>query len=87
MQLTDFVIICPHCKDPVLIEQINCQIFRHGILRTNGQQIDPHATKELCDFYITNNLIIGCGKPFTIILNPNPKNNNDKFIAVICDYI
>ena len=83
----NLVVKCPHCKDLILIEEINCAIFRHGILQSNGHQIDPHASKELCDFYIHNNLIIGCGKPFQIIPNKNSKNNNDRFIAIICDYV
>jgi len=87
MEPTDFVVECPHCIKPVLIEQINCAIFRHGTLKSNGLQIDPHASKELCDFYVQKDLINGCGKPFKIILNPNSKNNDDKFIAIICDYV
>ena len=77
----DIVVICPHCKEPVLIEQLNCKIFRHGILKTNNIQIEPHSTKELCDYFIKNNLIYGCGRPFQIIQNSNG------FIAIICEYI
>ena len=77
---------CPHCKDPILIEKLNCCIFRHGILKS-GKQIDPHASKELCDFYIKKDLILGCGKPFQVILNKNSIDDNDKFIAIVCDYI
>lgn len=77
----DIVVICPHCKEPVLIEQLNCKIFRHGILKTNNIQIEPHSTKDLCDYFIKNNLIYGCGKPFQIIQNGN------EFIAIVCDYI
>lgn len=47
------IIKCLHCDKDILIEELNCCIFRHGI------QIDQHASKELCD-YVTNNLI--CGK-------------------------
>lgn len=78
---TDIVVICPHCKEPVLIEQLNCKIFRHGILKTNNIQIEPHSTKDLCEYFIKNNLIYGCGKPFQII------QNNSEFIAIVCDYI
>jgi hypothetical protein len=85
--ITNIVIECPHCKDPIIIEKLNCCIFRHGILKINNKQIEPHANKDLCDFYIKNNLIFGCGMPFQIILNENSKNNDDKFIAKICDYI
>ena len=52
MEPIDFVVECPHCKNPVLIEKLNCAIFRHGSLKSDGQQIDPHASKELCDYYI-----------------------------------
>ncbi len=85
--ITNIVIICPHCKEPVLIEKLNCCIFRHGVLKINGKQIDPHASKDLCDFYIKRDLIMGCGKPFQVIINDNSKDNDDKFIAIICDYI
>lgn len=78
----DFVIVCPHCKEHILIEKLNCCIFRHGILKNNGKQIDPHSSKELCDFYIQKDLIFGCGNPFQII-----KNEKNEFVAVICDYI
>ena len=77
----DIIVFCPHCKEPILIEKLNCCIFRHGTMRSNGQQINPHAIKELCDYYIEKNMINGCGKPFQII-----KNNNE-FVAIICDYI
>jgi hypothetical protein len=77
----DIIVVCPHCKEPILIEKLNCCIFRHGTMRSNGQQINPHAIKELCDYYVEKNMINGCGKPFQII-----KNNNE-FVAIICDYI
>jgi hypothetical protein len=86
MEAKDFVVECPHCFTPVLIEKINCAIFRHGTLKSNGQQISPHALKELCDFYIEKDSINGCGKPFQIIINPDPKNDNN-LIAIKCEYI
>ena len=79
---TNLLVQCPHCKYPVLIEQPNCRIFRHGVFKINGTQINPHASKESCDFYVKNDLILGCGKPFKII-----QNQDDTFIAIICDYI
>jgi hypothetical protein len=75
------ILVCPHCNNYVLIEKINCGIFRHGTLKTNNTQINPHANKEECDYYINNNLIYGCGKPFRIV------QKNDKFIIEICEYI
>jgi G:T-mismatch repair DNA endonuclease (very short patch repair protein) len=75
------IVICPHCKEFVLIEKINCAIFRHGCFKSSGKQIKSHLSKELCDFYIEKNLIYGCGRPFKII------NNNGKLETEICDYI
>ena len=83
----NIVIECPHCKNLILIERLNCCIFRHGVFKSNGKQMDPHTEKELCQLYVKNDLIFGCGKPFQIIPNDHSKNNDDKFIAVICPYI
>lgn len=83
----NMVVICPHCKEAILIEKLNCGIFRHGILKHSHEQIHAHASKALCDFYISNKLIYGCGKPFQVIVNPRPTNDDDKFVAIICDYI
>ena len=75
------ILICPNCNVYVIIKKINCAIFRHGYFKNNNNQIDPHASKELCDYYIRENLIYGCGKPFKLIINDN------KLESVICDYI
>jgi hypothetical protein len=74
------ILICPHCNEYVIIEKINCGIFRHGIFKNNGNQIDPHSPKDDCDKYIKNDLIYGCGKPFKITFD-------NTFIIEICDYI
>ncbi len=80
--MTNIIIVtCPHCLLLVEIDQINCAIFRHGILKSNRQQIPPHATKAECDDYIKNKLIIGCGLPFKLV------NENNELKAVVCDYI
>jgi hypothetical protein len=78
----DIVVTCPHCQIPVEIEQLNCRIFRHGTLKHNGQQINPHETKEVCDYFVDNNMIYGCGKPFQII-----ENEKKELVAIICGYI
>jgi hypothetical protein len=78
----NLIISCPHCLENILIEQLNCCIFRHGVFKNNGIQIEPHSPKERCDHYIQNKLIYGCGKPFKII-----KNENNEYRAIICDYI
>jgi hypothetical protein len=80
-EVKDLVVTCPHCNEPILIEKLNCRIFRHGVFKADGKQIDPHLNKALCDFYKDHNLIFGCGKPFQII------KSGDQFKTEICDYI
>jgi hypothetical protein len=50
-------------------------------LISNGQQINPHSDKETCDYYISNKLIYGCGKPYKLI------KDGDEYKGIICDYI
>jgi hypothetical protein len=79
---------CPHCKGIIEIHEneINCAIFRHGIYKDSGLQINPHESKEICDLAFTNALIIGCGKPFRFVKDPlDPKDL--KVSLEICDYI
>jgi hypothetical protein len=64
-----------------MIQEINCGIFRHGILKENNQQIDQHAPKQICDQYVKEDLIIGCGKPFKLFMQ------SGVYIAIKCDYI
>ncbi len=66
---------CPHCQQKIWIEELNCGIFRCGVLKETGEQIPSHALKEECEDYVKNG-IYGCGKPFQIIDN-----------VQICDYI
>jgi hypothetical protein len=77
----DDAIICPHCNDPVLIEKLNCCIFRHGIMKDSLTQMDPHAPKHVCDSLFSQGLIYGCGKPFKIT------RNGSQIIVEICEYI
>jgi len=79
--MENIIIICPHCEEFIVILEINCAIFRHGVFKTDGQQIDPHTPKDTCDKYIEDNLIYGCGKPFKIIFK------DKTIITEICDYI
>ncbi len=81
LKVENIVVECPHCKDSILIEELNCRIFRHGILKHNGVQMNPHSPKDLCDHYVKNDMIYGCGKPFLI------KGNAPNLIVEICDYI
>ena len=75
------IITCPHCSHPVEIIEINCAIFRHAIYKDTFKQIDPHLSKERCDYLIKTDQVYGCGKPFKLIKEDNT------FKAVICDYI
>ncbi len=94
---TNFTVQCPHCESWIIIEQINCAIFRHGVSKQTHIQIPPHLEKEQCDKLFELGIIYGCGKPFRLV--PNPKYNpeikhvgpkdeeNPKYIAEACDYI
>ena len=75
---------CPHCTTMVVVnkEDINCAIFRHGILKETGKQIDPHASKDLCDALAREGRIYGCGKPFKLVRKDSLEWKIEK-----CDYI
>jgi hypothetical protein len=75
------IVRCPHCNEYIAIEEVNCKIFRHGVFKNSGTQIDPHSPKNLCDYYVENNLIYGCGKPFLLVIN------NNIYTTEICNYI
>ncbi len=81
MKTSNFEIKCPHCNEYIIIEQINCAIFRHGTLKSNLVQINPHMPKFECDKLKENNLIYGCGKPFRVVFE------NNEWIGIECDYI
>ena len=75
------VIICPHCSEYVIIEKLNCGIFRHGVFISSYKQLDPHTSKEKCDYYYNNKKIYGCGKPYQVI------KEGDEYKVIICDYV
>jgi hypothetical protein len=80
--VTEGIIVeCPHCKGIVVIQELNCHIFRHGVMKDTGNQIDPHASKEVCDLYVYAKMIYGCGKPFKVV------KIEDNYVAEICEYI
>ena len=56
------VIICPNCYEYVLIQELNCGIFRHGYDK-DMNPISPHASQVECEL----KTFYGCGKPFRII--------------------
>ncbi len=79
--MKEFEVVCPHCKEFVIIEQINCGIFRHGVFKKDLQQISSHLSKINCDNLKHHDLIYGCGKPFKL------EQKDNKWIAIECDYI
>jgi hypothetical protein len=76
--ITPFVVECPHCHDFILIEEINCAIFRHAIFKNTGSPIPPHSTKQECEEWIRQDKVYGCAKPFRLTKERQP---------VPCDYI
>jgi hypothetical protein len=72
------IIECPHCSVTIEIVQINCRIFRCGVLKNTQEPIDPHSSKEKCEYYISKEEIYGCFKPFYL------KEDNS---TCKCDYI
>jgi hypothetical protein len=82
VKIDEPIVVCPHCKEPILIEKLNCGIFRHGVLKVTGQQMAPHLDKYHCDSLKERDLIYGCGKPFQVKVD-----ENQLFFAEECDYI
>lgn len=71
------IVQCPNCNQYIIIEQLNCCIFRCGVFKSNYEQINPHLGKKECDQLARERLIYGCGYPFKIVDSK----------AVKCDYI
>ena len=71
-------IFCPNCGIMIMIEEVNCGIFRCGILKDSLLQIESHLDKINCDLLLSKNLIYGCSKPFKIAKD---------LIAIKCDYL
>ena len=76
------IVQCPHCKCYIEIIELNCRIFRCGILKTDFSQINPHLPKTECDAMKKENKIYGCGKPFRIF-----QNESHALCVEKCDYI
>ena len=74
----ELVVKCPHCGDFVVINELNCRIFRHGTHIHSGIQINPHLSKMACDALFNSKTIYGCGKPFYVTA---------ALEAITCDYI
>ena len=61
---------CPNCGVSIVIESVNCGIFRCGVYKLSKQQIDPHAAKETVERLLANGEIYGCGQPFQLLTFP-----------------
>jgi len=57
------------------ILEVNCAIFRCGVVKSTGEQIDPHLPKAECDKL--GDTIYGCAKPMRLVDGK----------LVVCDYI
>lgn len=80
----DICITCPHCHSPIMVyaKDINCAIFRHGVMKKTGLQIDQHLPKIVCDELAREGKIYGCGKPFKLI-----NKDNVTYLSEVCAYI
>lgn len=79
--MIDFV--CPHCGGHFVVakEELNCRIVRHFVY-FSGEQLNPHASKEVCDLAVSSAKGHGCAGP--VRLNQTP---DGKWVAEKCDYI
>ena len=77
------IVTCPHCEQLILIAAINCRIFRHGVYKASGKQVNPHLPRAGCDRLVAANLIYGCGKPFQLVRAPG----SGSWQAEACGYI
>jgi hypothetical protein len=68
---------CPHCQYIILIEDINCRIFRHAVYKDTFEPVNPHASEEECKRLLSSDAVIGCCKPFKL---------NEQNIPEICNY-
>lgn len=67
-----FTFDCPHCAGSVIVhnKETQCCIFRHGVYKSNYQQMNPHTHKEACEALSSSGQIVGCGKPFRFVYSP-----------------
>lgn len=84
-----YVFSCPHCLGSVVVHvsEVNCQIFRHAVLKNSGEQqviaqVNPHAPKEELKYLVENDLVYGCGRPFRMF-----QENGLWSYVDVCDYI
>lgn len=73
---------CPHCNGRIIVEknEVNCQIFRHGIMK-DSTGVSPHLPQKECEELLSSGRVLGCMKPFRFVF-AEPEN-----YVEICDYI
>lgn len=61
-----YIYQCPHCNLFILVQQheVHCRIFRHAVFKGDMKQVNPHASKENCERYVSEDLVFGCAKPY-----------------------
>ena len=61
----DIILTCCNCNNIFIVntKEFNCKILRHGIYKSNYQQINPHLPKNECDRLFNNDLIYGIFDP------------------------
>jgi hypothetical protein len=55
---------CPWCNIGIEIIAENCKVFRCGIIKQSGLQLNPHLSEKECNAVLA--YIYGCGKPFQL---------------------
>lgn len=55
---------CPWCAGEIiiLVNELACRRFVHGVVKATGQAITPHAPAAECQALIAGDLIWGCGR-------------------------
>jgi hypothetical protein len=68
-----YIFDCPHCSATIQVmsTEVNCQIFRHGVIKHSGEPVNPHESKEHCEKLVEMNLAHGCCKPFQLFRGSN----------------
>ncbi len=91
-----YIFQCPTCKEYIQVERygVACSIFRHLYHSTeiNGKiellsQVDPHASREVCEQLLRDKRAVGCGKPFRLKHIRSDDEGIPIYIAEVCDYI
>ena len=57
----------PSVGDVVRATDIYCRTFRHAQFKGKAGRwrfVNPHASREVCEGWVRDGLIDGCGKPF-----------------------